>query len=290
MTASRLVLVAAVVALGVLAAGCTSDGGSSSESEAPAPTDTLTLDSKADSVAARLMEAHGADALASAPYLRFTFAVETPQGTRVVGRHLWDRTTGDYRVEWQSGPDSNYVALVNVRTVTDKMPAGTAYLNGTELTGTAAEEARRKAYGRFINDTYWLLAPLKVFDSGVNRSYLPDSSTAQHDVLHLTFGDVGLTPDDEYWLYVSTETGRLDEWAFHLQGMSDDTPPQRFDWTGYMTLQAPDGPVDLATRKEAIGADQAILTNELALPSSPPDGAFSTPESMLTPSPNEGSS
>jgi hypothetical protein len=275
--------------LGLIASGCGSNTGSSTE-EVPSPTDTLTLDSKADSVAYRLMEAHGADAFASAPYVRFNFAVETPKGTRVIGRHLWNRTTGDYRVEWQSGPDSSYVALVNVRNVEDDTPAGEVYLNGEKLGGDAAQTARKKAYGRFINDTYWLLAPLKGFDPGVNRSYAADSSTAEHDVLHLTFGEVGLTPGDEYWLHVSTETGRLDRWAFHLQGMSENDPPQAFTWTNYETLQAPEGPVELAVRKEAIGAEQAILTNELALPSSPPQGAFSAPEPMLSSSADDGSS
>jgi hypothetical protein len=200
----------------------------------------------------------------------------------MIGRHFWDRTTGDYRVEWNEGPDSSYVALVNVRGVTDGVPSGEAYLNGTPLEGDAARAARDEAYGRFINDTYWLLAPVKTFDPGVNRSYLPDSSTATHDVLHLSFGDVGLTPGDEYWLYVSKDTGRLDRWAFHLQSMPDDAPAQAFNWTGYTTLQAPDGSVELSTRKEAVGGDNALLTNQLALPSSPPDGAFTTPEPMLT--------
>ena len=271
----------AVLLLGGGLLGCSS-GDEDASAAAPAMTDTLTLETTADSVAARLLEAHSADALASAPYLRFNFAVETPEGTQVIGRHLWDRTTGDYRVEWNEGPDSSYVALVNVRDVTDGVPSGEAYLNGTQLEGDAARGAREEAYGRFINDTYWLLAPVKTFDSGVNRSYLPDSSTATHDVLHLSFGDVGLTPGDEYWLYVSKETGRLDRWAFHLQSMPDDAPPQAFDWTGYTTLQAPDGPVELSTRKEAVGGENALLTNRLALPSSPPDGAFTTPEPMLT--------
>ena len=288
MTRSTACFLAALLAVGALLAGCASSDGNSSAAE-PAMTDTLTLETTADSVAARLLEAHGADALASAPYLRFNFAVETPEGTRVIGRHLWDRTTGDYRVEWASGPDSSYVALVNVRDVTDGVPSGEAYLNGTPLEGEAAQAAREEAYGRFINDTYWLLAPVKTFDPGVNRSYLPDSSTAAHDVLHLTFGDVGLTPDDEYWLYVSTETGRLDRWAFHLQGMPDDAPPQAFEWTGYTTLQAPDGPVELSTRKEAVGGTNTLLTNQLALPSSPPDGAFSTPEPMLAAGETDGS-
>lgn len=287
MTAPRLALTAAVLAVGLLVAGCASDTGSSPDAD-PALTDTLTLDTTADSAAARLLEAHGADAFASAPYFRFNFAVETPEGTRVIGRHLWDRTTGDYRVEWQSGPDSTYVALVNVQNVEKGTPEGEAYLNGEQLEGKAAQQTRRQAYGRFVNDTYWALAPLKVFDPGVNRSYAADSSTAEHDVLHLTFGEVGLTPGDEYWLYVSKETGRLDRWAYHLQGMSEDDSPQPFEWTNDKTLQAPDGPVELAVRKEAVGAEQAVVTDELALPSSPPDGAFSNPEPMLAADENEG--
>jgi hypothetical protein len=280
---------AVLIALGLIASGCGSNTGSSSR-DAPAPTDTLTLDTKADSVAYRLMEAHGADALASAPYLRFNFAFESSKGSRVIARHLWDRTTGDYRVEWQGGPDSSYVALVNMRDVEEGVPAGEAYLNGEKLEGETARKVRKQAYGRFINDTYWLLAPLKTFDPGVNRRYAADSSTATHDVLHLTFGDVGLTPGDEYWLYVSKETGRLDRWAYHLQSMDESTPPQAYDWTGYTTLKAPAGMVVLSTRKEATNADRALLTNELALPSSPPDGAFSNPEPILAPSTGEGSS
>jgi hypothetical protein len=294
MTLPRLPSIAVLVVLGTLGIGCASDSGSSnagsSPEAAPSPTDTLTLDTRADSVASRLMQAHGADAFSSAPYLRFTFAVETPKGTRVIGRHLWDRTTGDYRVEWTGGPDSSYVALVNVRSVAEGVPEGIVYLNGEKLEGDAAQTARKQAYGRFVNDTYWLLAPLKVFDSGVNRAYAADSSTAEHDVLHLTFGEVGLTPGDEYWFYVSTETGQLDRWAFHLQGMSADAPARQYRWTADTTLTAPDGPVTLATRKEAVGAEQAILTHDLALPSSPPDGAFSNPEPMLAPRTDEGSS
>lgn len=262
-------------------AGCTP--GSDTGSTAVAPTDTIAPETRADSVAYRLLQAHGADAWATAPYLRFNFGLETPAGEQTVARHLWNRNTGDYRLEWSSGPDSSYVALVNVREIRNKQVPGTVYLNGTELQGSAAEEARSQAYGRFVNDTYWLLAPLKTFDPGVNRSYLPDSSTAEHDVLHLTFDDVGRTPGDQYWLYVSTETGRLDRWAYHLEGMPEDAPPQFYDWTPYQELQAPAGTVSLAPRKEAVGAERVLLTNELALPSTPPDGAFSASEPILGP-------
>jgi len=280
MSRLRLAALAAALALVPLLVGCGAGNGTEPGS-GPALTDTFTLETKADSVAYRLLEAHGADALASARYLRFNFGVETPDGAQTIASHFWDRTTGDYRVEWSSGPDSSYVALVNMRDVTDGAAAGTVYLNGSALRGAAAEQARQTAYQRFINDTYWLLAPLKTFDPGVNRSYAADSSTAEHDVIRLTFGEVGLTPGDRYWLYVSKETGRLEKWAFHLQGMPEEAPAQPFNWTSYEPLQAPDGPVRLASRKEAVGGEQALLTNQLALPDSAPDNVFSDPEASL---------
>ncbi|MFB6097848.1 MAG: hypothetical protein ABEK84_01785 [Salinibacter sp.] len=270
----------ALLLVGVLPwTGCTSgtDGGEG----AVAPTDTIAPQTRADSVAYRLLQAHGADAWASAPYLRFDFGVETPDGTQTIARHLWNRKTGEYRIEWSDGPDSSYVALVNVRKIRKGRLAGTVYLNGEALTGAADSSARKTAYARFVNDTYWLLSPLKVFDPGVNRTYLPDSSTAEHDVIKLTFDDVGRTPGDKYWLYVSKTTGRLDRWAYHLQSMPEKAPPQYYDWTQYRALKAPAGTVHLAERKESMSADQAILTNNLSLPSTPPDGAFSNPEPML---------
>ncbi|MFO8100539.1 MAG: hypothetical protein R6T83_13085 [Salinibacter sp.] len=280
MSRPRSLLVAVFLLAGSLAVGC--GGDTPSASDGPAFTDTLTAETKADSVALRLLEAHGADAFASAPYLRFNFGVDTPEGEQVVARHFWDRLTGEYRVEWQPGSDSSYVALVNVRDVEDQTPEGTVYLNGNELTGDTGDEALQRAYGRFINDTYWLLAPLKVYDPGVNRSYEADSSTADHEVLRLTFGDVGLTSDDTYWFYVSTESGRLDQWSMRLQSMPADAAPRTYEWTDHVTLEAPAGEVTLARRHEAVDGDQAILTNQLALPSSPPGGVFSTTTPMLS--------
>ncbi|WP_263784289.1 hypothetical protein [Salinibacter grassmerensis] len=276
----RLLLFATLLAGGLLWTGCSSDSASDSE-PVVSPTDTIAPETRADSVAYRLLQAHGMDAWASSPYLRFNFGFETPGGAQTIARHLWNRNTGEYRIEWSAGPDSSYVVLANIRDRQDGRLGGSVYLNGEELTGAAGETALEEAYGRFVNDTYWLLAPLKAFDPGVNRTYVPDSSTADHDVLHLTFDEVGRTPGDQYWLYVSTETGRLDRWAYHLQGMPEDAPPQFYDWTQYRELSAPGGTVRLASRKEAVGADQALLTNQLALPESPPEGAFSTPDPML---------
>lgn len=221
--------------------------------------------------------AHGVDAWETLPYLRFDFAVEGGGQTQVVARNLWDRSAGTYRIEL---PDTlGTVIIVETNASSPGDVSGQVFQKGEEVTGDAQTDLLAKGYQRFINDTYWLLAPLKVFDEGVNRSYLPDSSNAEHDVLHLTFGDVGLTPDDEYWLYVDNETGQLDRWAFRLQSMADDAPPAAFDWTDYKTLNAPGGEVRLAERHE--GGGRSILTNNLSAPSSVPEDAFTAPEPML---------
>lgn len=240
-------------------------------------------DSKADAVAQRLVDAHGAEAWDTLPYLRFDFAVEGDGQTQVVSRNLWDRTTGAYRVE-MNGPDGNpVVAIVQTRASQPGSVEGTVYRAGDEVTGADAQPLLSQAYQRFINDTYWLLAPLKVFDEGVNRSYVADSSDAEHDVLHLSFGDVGLTPDDEYWLYVDTETGQLDRWAFRLQSMADDAQPAVFDWTEYVTLPAPGGEVRLAERHAGVTGSRDILTTNLSAPESVANDAFTRPTPMLGP-------
>ena len=270
----RLTFTAAVLALAWGLTGCSSES-DSAEPELPA------LETKADSVAMQMYQSLGGpSAWAAAPYLRFNFGIERNGEEQVVARHLWDRQSGDYRLEWSTGPDSSFVALFNVdafgETASEQVgaQAGSVYLNGESVDSAATAQRMTEAHRRFVNDTYWLLAPLKVFDPGVNRSYVADSSDAEHDVITITFGEVGLTPGDQYWMYVDTETGRLDRWAYHLQNMPEDASPRFFDWTGYETFKTPDGAVQLATRKESAGGPVAILTNALDLPTSVPSEMF----------------
>lgn len=273
------------VALLLLLAGCGAppeDGGGPSV-ELPA------LETKADSVAMTLVDGHGGlAAWASAPYLRFDFGIDRGETQQVAARHLWNRQTGDYRAEWTQGEDSTYVALFNVDMFGEgaSEPAGTAgevYLNGTAVADSSAHaQLMQTAQQRFVNDSYWLLAPLKVFDPGVNRSYVADSSTATHDVLSLTFGAVGLTPGDQYWLYVNKETGQLDRWAFRLQSMGEDAAPRFFDWTDYQDFDVPAGTVSLSARKSASGGPFAIVFPALEVPSSVDDALFTDPQPRLT--------
>lgn len=236
------------------------------------------LETRADSVAMTLYDALGGpQAWAALPALRFDFAVERGGQTRTVARHLWNRQTGNYRVEWSTGEDTTYVALFNV--AGDGPSDGAVYLGGTPVED--AEGLMEQAYQRFINDTYWLLAPVKVFDPGVRRSYAADSSGGRVDVIATSFDDVGLTPGDRYWLYVDRETGRLERWAFHLQGMDAEAPARTFEWTGYEELPTPRGPVRVATVKRSVDGASAIRTPVYPTDGLPADSMFARPQPML---------
>ncbi len=238
--------------------------------EAAAPPQRPVVETRADSAAMLLYGALGGPGAWNAlPYLRFDFAVGRGGARRPVAHHLWNRQTGAYRLEWSAGADSSYVAPFDVDT-----REGQVYLNGVPVDSARNAELLDHAYGRFINDTYWMLAPTKLFDPGVTRTYVADSSSASVDVIRLTFDDVGLTPGDRYWLYVDAETGLLQKWAYHLQSMPDTATARTFRWTGYEQFDTPQGPIRIATRKEALGGEAVIYTDQIAVPTEVPDSLF----------------
>lgn len=231
------------------------------------------LETTADTIAMRAFEGFGGpEAWAALPYLRFDFGAENEEGRQVRRKHLWNRRTGDYRVEWTAGADSQYVALFNVDS-----REGQVYRNGTALDSLENAEALQQAYRGFINDTYWLLAPTKMFDPGVQRTYVPDSADAGVDVVRLSFQDVGLTPGDQYWMYVDQQTGRLDRWDFVLQGGGEG----RFRWTGYEPHPTAAGTLYVATRKEAVDRPSALLTDNVEMPAEVDESLFTDPTPRL---------
>ena len=235
------------------------------------------LETYADTLAMRVYEASGGpESWQSVSYLRFNFTVARGTERQRTIRHFWDRRTGNYRVE-QRGPQAKpYVALFNVNN-----REGRAYWAGDTLDAKANIEQLEDGYRRYINDTYWLLAPFKLFDPGVNRAYAPDSSDEATEALHLTFGDVGLTPGDQYWLFVDKQTGRLVRWTYVLEGDGPETPPRSFVWDEYKEYITPTGPIYFATRKRRVGAPFAIYTDAIETPTLVPDDMFTSPKALL---------
>jgi hypothetical protein len=177
-------------------------------------------------------------------YFQFTFAVER-DGKGNPGRdHIWDRYTGDYRFESAAAGGKKNVVLFNINT-----KKGKAFENGVQLPDSTSAKLIKNAYAAFINDSYWLMVPLKLQDPGVNTALEASEEVkgVKCDVIHLNFDKVGLTPGDQYWLYVNDDTGEIIQWKFLLQGQKTSST---FVWSPYKDLG---GGLKLSTKKTTEG-------------------------------------
>ena len=230
------------------------------------------LQTPADSLALEVIDAYGGwDAWAQLPLLRFDWVVErdTVEVRRV--RHLWDRAGDRARIEWEIGADSVAVAVLDLRMSRPDAPAGEVWVNG--VASPPEDSLLIAAYARYINDTYWLAAPVKVLDPGVNRALAPDSAIGDLRALALSFGEVGLTPGDRYWLFVRPD-GLVDRWTYVLEG---DTTATTWRWSETTALLGDRPPVSISTRKSKPDGT-AILTEPQALPTQDP---WTTPTPIL---------
>ena len=163
-------------------------------------------------------------------YIEFTFASERNGQLNPGRNHIWDRYTGDYRFESKAANGKTTTVLFNINT-----QQGKAYEDGVLLPDTTSAKLVKRGYAAFINDTYWLMVPLKLQDPGVN-TFLEPAETINDtkcQVIRLNFDKVGLTPGDQYWLYVNDKTGEIIRWKFLLQGQKNTSV---FDWSPYVDL------------------------------------------------------
>ena len=132
-----------------------------------------------------------------------------------------------------------------------------------------------KAYGRYINDSYWLLMPLKMQDPGVNLASEGKTELGgkPYDVVRLTFDEgVGLTPRDTYWAYVSKTSGLMERWEMVLTGQ-EARDRAAYLWTDWQTI----GGVRLALTKTSTDGSSVIRFDHVSGSGSPDDAAFTLP-------------
>ncbi len=108
------------------------------------------------------------------------------------GSHLykWDRQLRKAEVQW----DAYRVELDLINT-----DSSIGYKNGERLNANENMDVVEQAIEMFNNDSFWLVAPYKVFDEGTQRQIvtLEDGSEG----LLVTFGSGGTTPGDSYlWI------------------------------------------------------------------------------------------
>ena len=157
----------------------------------------------------------------STRYLRWNFF-----GMR---RHLWDRHTGRVRIE--SLRDST-TFLLNVWDST-----GVVYEGRRPLDSLEAAPRLQDGVSIWINDSYWLVMPFKLKDSGTRLRYLGDSLTQNNrpaHLLELTFADVGDTPENKYHVWIDQKSGLVSQWAFYKTA-EDPKPLFVNSWSDYAT-------------------------------------------------------
>jgi hypothetical protein len=69
----------------------------------------------------------------------------------------------------------------------------------------------------WINDSYWLVMPFKLKDSGVTLNYVREdtiSTGEKADVLEMKFKNVGVTPQNKYEVFVTKDDNLIKQWAF----------------------------------------------------------------------------
>jgi hypothetical protein len=192
-------------------------------------------------VAKAVIEAMGGqEALESIHLLQFDFVVSRDGQELSRRKHWWDRRSGDYRLEGVTREEKEpYRVIFNVHS-----KEGRAWQGSEELAGEELAKELENAYGRFINDTYWLLMPWKWLDPGVHLTREEERSIdgKAFDVVKLDFDDgTGLTSGDIYRGYVSQDTGLMERWEYVLQtedGSPGDQEPTVWDWTDWKELDA----------------------------------------------------
>lgn len=196
----------------------------------PAPAAVPASDPRAVRVATDVMSALGGSARWNAlGGLRWTFAVSSHDTTKASRQHWWDRRTGRHRVEGTMHGTEHFVI---VHTLGDSTH-GAAWVNGHAIAGDSLHTLIKRAYAMWVNDCYWFLMPYKLLDPGVHLAYDGQirDSLGTFDRIELTFGNVGLTPGDHYWVDVNRASHRVQRWQYVLQGQSP--PPSHWSWEGW---------------------------------------------------------
>lgn len=178
-------------------------------------------DQKAIEIADKVMEAMGGRKNWDATnYISWDFF-----GSRKL---LWSKHSGDVLVDYQK---KDLEILVNIHTLKGKVKKDGEILTHPDSLSKYLQIGKEA----WINDSYWLVMPFKLKDSGVKLTYVAqqkDEEGTLCDVLQLTYENVGVTPENKYQVWVNSKTNLISQWSFYSK--YDDTEPRFITpWKGY---------------------------------------------------------
>jgi hypothetical protein len=144
---------------------------------------------KGQQLATDLWKASGGENWAKVKELHFTFAVEQEGKPLFSAQHVWNVAAGTDEVKWKDKQGKDHQVTAN-------------------LAAPASDDEGKTAYARWVNDSYWLLAPLKIRDPGVKveAGGPKDLNGVTCETVRLKFDNIGLTPTDQYVFYIDPKT------------------------------------------------------------------------------------
>ncbi len=136
---------------------------------------------EAEALAQKMLLAVNKTAWDTTKYVQWTF--------RGPHHYDWNRETDIVEVKW-----SNNRVILHTKT-----QQGQVYVNEQLIPKSESSKLIQKAWEYFCNDSFWLLAPTKIYDQGVERSLVKLKDGREG--LMITYGSGGVTPGDSYlWL------------------------------------------------------------------------------------------
>ena len=144
-----------------------------------------------------MWKASGGDNWSKIKEIDFNFVVESEGKQLFIAQHRWNLAAGTDTVKWKDKQGKDHEATAN-------------------LANPAKDGEEKDAYARWTNDSYWLLAPLKIRDKGVKveAGGPKDLNGASVETINLSFESVGLTPTDRYVIYVDPQTKMPKAWDY----------------------------------------------------------------------------
>jgi len=143
---------------------------------------------QADALAYKMLSALDYEAFKETNYLEWTFKRR---------RHYkWQKNENSCDVYWKE---------FKVALDLNDYSKSKAYVHSFKVDGDQADKLTNKAVKYFNNDSFWLVAPYKVFDNGVERSLVTLENGEQS--LLVTYTSGGSTPGDSY-LWILDKNGK----------------------------------------------------------------------------------
>lgn len=143
-------------------------------------------------------------------------------------RLVWDKWSGNVRVE---NLRNGTTTLVNINTRQGKFMR-----NGAEETQPdSVKKYSDRGVSAWINDSYWLVMPYKLKDSGVTLKYIGEEKTEageEAEVIQMTFQNVGDTPQNKYKIWISKASHLVVQWA-HFSKAENEKPNFVNPWLEY---------------------------------------------------------